>query len=103
MPTAIIPHFSRPFRIVAGLGYAATMEQDSVEDVQTCVRVLLETPVNSRIELPEYGVLDPIFTTGIDVNDLASRIGEWENRAEVDLGQRYDNLDDFLRHVQVKI
>ncbi len=54
------PHFGFPFRVENGA--VATVEQDSHDEVADCVLTALNTPVGSRIEAPEYGIPDELFT-----------------------------------------
>jgi phage baseplate assembly protein W len=55
-----IPHIAFPLRIENG--QVATVEQDSREEVRQCVLACLSTPLGSRIDAPEYGVVDETFT-----------------------------------------
>lgn len=79
---ADIPHFKTPFQILGN--QVATVEQDSDDDILTCVETLLRTPVDSRLEHPEYGVEDTAFTTSPETieNEIRESVNEWEPRAE---------------------
>ena len=66
-----------------GAGFA-TVDQDSLDDVADCVEVLVSTQRGSRLELPTYGVDDPVGTRNLDDADVLAQIAEWEPRAVVD-------------------
>lgn len=57
---AEVPHFAHPFSVSGGV--IAEVEQDSVEEIEDCVEACLRTPVGTRIDEPEYGIPDEIFT-----------------------------------------
>jgi hypothetical protein len=67
-----------------GNGVAATFPQDTYEEVASCVEMLLNTPKRYRSVVPEYGVVDPTFST-VDTNILKADLHRWEPRAEVDI------------------
>ena len=90
-----VPHLALPLTLTAA-GRLATVEQDGLEDVASCVRVLLATPRGSRLEVPEFGVPDLAFTTDLDVAELLAAVEDWEPRAHIDAeavtGQGPDGL-----------
>ena len=57
---ASAPHIEWPFRIVDGV--LQTVEQDSTEEINQCVEAVLNTPLGSRIDAPDYGVPDETFS-----------------------------------------
>lgn len=59
-PVTTLPHLSHPFRIMGNA--AVTVEQDSHDEIADCVLAALNTPEGSRIEAPEYGIPDELFT-----------------------------------------
>ena len=76
-----IPHLSLPLRLVDG--QFATVEQDTVEDILQCVRVVLTTPEGFREELPDFGLPDQTFLQGgADTAVIEETIAEWEPRAD---------------------
>lgn len=78
---AEIPHFRIPFQVIGGT--IATVEQDSDEDILTCVETVLRTPAGSRIEQPDFGVEELAFQTGQDIEtECLAAIEECEPRAE---------------------
>lgn len=98
-----VPHLRIPFRIGVG-GQAETVEQDSIEEVTQCVKVLVATNVGSRVELPEYGIADPVFT---DVSQsqrteaIAAQLKKWEPRARADVTGSVDFLDALIGHITI--
>jgi hypothetical protein len=95
------PHLKHPFRVVDGI--VAQVEQDSAEEIEQCVEAVLRTPVGSRIEEPEYGLVDPTFEQ-LPPNPSAeaylTAVAKWEPRAhligEARLGE-LGELDVTLR------
>lgn len=77
----MIPHLRIPFALAAD-GSAAVVEQDSLAEVTQNVRVLLGTVQGSRLIPADYGIPDPTFV-GLDEQDLAAAVAEWEPRAAV--------------------
>jgi phage baseplate assembly protein W len=80
-----IPHFEYPFRLGAN-GHVASVEQDEIADVASCVVVLCKTPPGARLDLPNFGVPEQVFQEkGVNSNALLPAIRSWEPRAEYDL------------------
>lgn len=59
------PHLAFPLEL-SDDGRLVVHEQDTLEDVRSCVRVLLRTPLGARPLAPDVGVPDPTFTRGIN-------------------------------------
>lgn len=78
---ADVPHLAWPFRKVGRR--LATVEQDSIEDVQQNVRAYLATARGERPLSPDFGLDDPTFGPGVDPAVLAAAIMEAEERADV--------------------
>lgn len=79
-----IPHLAVPFAL-DGRGHARTVEQDTVAEVGQCVAVLLATRPGDRLIVPGFGIDDPTFDTGVDVDLIVDAVGKWEPRATVDV------------------
>lgn len=78
-----VPHLRWPLQLAGGMLLA--VEQDTIDDVEQCVHVLLSTPVGSRPLAPDIGAADPTFV-GVDPADLESRLTDpdlGEPRADV--------------------
>lgn len=77
-----VPHFRHPFLMTAQ--GAATVDQDSIDDVTQCVYAVLATEVGSRQEEPEFGVVDQTFLQGgANLEELEAAVSEWEPRASL--------------------
>ena len=98
----MIPHLTFPFRVDTS-GSVDVLDQDSDEEIAQCVRVLLSTTMGERIELPDFGVASPVFTTmsSHDDADMAAAVGKWEPRATALVHSEV--IDESLRHVLVEL
>jgi phage baseplate assembly protein W len=95
-----VPHLSFPFRMSPSGRSVAVDEQDSSEEVVGCVQTLFLTEPGFRIDRPEFGVDDQTFREGgADLNELASKINQWEPRASDDVERL--GLDEFVDRVRV--
>jgi phage baseplate assembly protein W len=72
-------HLAIPYSLDV-TGSAATVDQDSVADVAQCLRTLLSTPTNTRVEQWEYGIADPTFGQP-SPPPIVAAINRWEPRA----------------------
>ena len=101
-----VPHFSLPFRFMSP--YAAVSEQDSIDEIADCVYAVLVCPQGFRVELPDFGLLDPTFSTPrVDENEIREALTLWEPRATTRFERAepptYDELvDDIQTFVQVR-
>ncbi len=78
-----VPHLKWPLELAGGMLLA--VEQDTIDDVEQCVHVLLSTPLGSRPLAPEVGAPDPTFV-GADAAEMSSRLTDpdfGEPRADV--------------------
>jgi phage baseplate assembly protein W len=76
-----VPHLDYPFRVRRR---AATVEQDTVDEVIDCVYAILATEPGSRLEAPDFGLADQSFRQGgADLVELAAVVKEWEPRADL--------------------
>lgn len=75
--------FALPLRL-DGRGRFATVTVDSVDDIASCVAVVLATPVGSRVEIPEFGSPRAEFV-GPDPAGMVAAVREWEPRASISL------------------
>lgn len=93
------PHFTHPFRIVGTS--AATVEQDSDEDILTCVWAICSTEIESRDELPEFGIEDLAFRDEEEVRaEVVDAVREWEPRVEADATTE---IEELIMKVQIEI
>ena len=95
-----IPHLSFPLRVEGGK--VASVEQDSPEEIRNCVLASLNTFVGSRIDAPEYGIVDETFkrqTTNPSVDTYLRAVEEDEPRAHVLGGAEVEGM---IRRVVLK-
>jgi phage baseplate assembly protein W len=91
---ADVPHFALPFRVENGR--AVVNEQDTADDVVSCVVAIMLCPTGYRAELPEFGIDDPTFREGgPDQEAIATAIARWESRADTALQVAGVALDDL--------
>lgn len=96
---ADIPHFRAPFTVVGGR--AATVEQDSDEDILTCVETILRTPLGSRIENPDLGLEDPAFLGELEIDQVCR---EAIDRSEPRAGAQFETeIREHIATVQAGV
>lgn len=89
-----VPHFDYPFRFSTASAHAVEVEQDSVEDIIDCIQTSLLTNKGDRIELPEFGISNPLFELQpLNLDDLYADVTDQEPRALVILSQQSDAVD----------
>jgi len=97
-----VPHFSLPFRFATP--YAAVNEQDSIDEISDCALAIMLYPLGYRVELPEFGLPDPTFSTPtVDTDEIRTAIERWEDRASLRLGQSTDPIDELITRVQMTV
>lgn len=75
-----IPKLKIPFSIDV-TRQVAVLEQDSLDEIAQCVYVLLSTEIDSRIEMPDYGLPSQAFKkNGVDTEEIRETVGAWEPR-----------------------
>lgn len=95
---ADVPHFDYPFRF--STPQAAVVEQDSIEEIVECCLAILLCPRGYRVELPDFGIDDPTFSSPVvDQASIRRAIETWEPRAETVLSQDVDDVDELVQHV----
>jgi phage baseplate assembly protein W len=97
-----VPHFSLPFRFATP--YAATTEQDSLDEIADCVYAILVCPAGFRVELPAFGLPDPTFAMPApDLDVMRDVVETWEPRAAVLLAENPDVVDELIANVEVQV
>lgn len=97
-----IPHFRFPFALAGDGKGLRVNEQDSQEDVEDCVEVVLSTVIGERQELPTYGLPDQAFReNGADMQVIDIVIDQWEPRADVTLSA--EEIEDLTQHVKINM
>jgi hypothetical protein len=89
------PHFALPFNL-SSLG-ALQNEQDTIEDISTCVVAIMSTHLGWRDEVPEFGIPDLAFRkVPIGAADIYDMIGQQEPRAILVVEERPGIADKLL-------
>lgn len=84
-----IPKISLPFRfhhhgVDTGM-VAHVVEQDSIEDIMSCVEAVARTIRGERVDEPEFGITDPTFSSPhAQFDRIIAEISQWEPRARLD-------------------
>lgn len=100
--TAYVPHFAFPFRF--GGPAAAVTEQDSLDEIGDCCTVVLLCPQGFRVELMEFGLPDPTFSSpDPDLNDVHVALDQWEPRAAATLDQSRDLVDEAVSYIRAQV
>jgi phage baseplate assembly protein W len=80
----IIPHLDWPVRVDSS-GHLAANEQDSIDDIATCVAISLLTPPGWRDDEPEFGSRPDFVLLPVNLSNLQSDIARDEPRAQLAL------------------
>ena len=98
----MIPHFAHPFRFEDGR--AVVVDQNSDDDVWTCVGTIVRYLKGDRLAVPDFGIPDPTFTEGrIDTEKIRVAVEKWEDRAGVVITEAPDRFDELVRHVLIEL
>lgn len=96
------PKLKVPFRLSRTGQQAAVIEQDSVDEVAQCVEAVLRTPEGTRLEEPEFGIVDLTFYEGrLPLVEYERAVNEWEPRATAEFSE--EELVELARRVNVDI
>jgi hypothetical protein len=97
------PHFDVPFRWGTNR-HAVVVEQDSTEDLITCIQAIIRHEVGSRPEAPEFGINDPTFQAPVDIADIRAKIIRDEPRVAFLLeGPEPDALDELIHRIIMRV
>lgn len=97
-----LPHFGHPFRFENGR--AVVVEQNSLDDVATCVETIVRYRQGDRIAVPNFGIDDLTFTEGdLDLDAMVQAIERWEERVDVLISEAPDRFDELVRFVRVQV
>lgn len=102
-----VPHFSLPFRFVnQGAGYptVAVSEQDSSDEIKSCVEAILRYEIGSRPEKPDFGITDPTFSSPqINTGQMYAQVDRSEPRVALSINSDINELDNLIYEVRVNI
>jgi phage baseplate assembly protein W len=98
----LIPHFDLPFKL--SVKHADVVEQDDMEDIYNCVEAVVRTEVGRRTQLPEFGIVYPVFQNQpIELADMRESIITQEPRAGVLIDQEPDILDVLVTELIITV
>jgi phage baseplate assembly protein W len=105
-----VPHFSLPFRFIDKQASPGTVkavaveEQDDVEEVLHCVETILRYPRGFRIDDPDFGTPDQLFTLGgANADEIKAAIANSEPRVEALVEVDNQTLEDLISNVLVTL
>jgi hypothetical protein len=99
------PHFKLPLQFGGIKGGALVNEQDTAEDKVDCVKAIIGFPVDTRHDMPEFGIPDIVFKqySEIVIQQVYEAIDYWEPRPLVDVGGEPLLNDQFIWNLLVKV
>lgn len=99
----MIPRLAIPVRLT-NAGSFATVDQDSVDDIAQCVRAVLTTPIGSRVEQPDFGVHDWVFSTPSPPDLVVDAVLSWEPRADISVSDIHGvGGDELVERVTAEV
>lgn len=99
----LLTHFDVPFRW-GNNGHAAEVEQDSIEDIISCIQCIVRTPKEWRPEAPQFGTPDPTFGAPVDTETIKAAILRDEPRAEILVSSAVpDDLDELIARIRLEV
>jgi|SRR3954469_15633409 phage baseplate assembly protein W len=97
-----VPHLALPLRIV-GTGYVS-VQQDTLDEVTTCVAAITLFPLGYRDDRPDFGVRALELTDRPLALDIEQAVEAFEPRASVRVAeQAYDRSDPLGAQVRVEV
>jgi phage baseplate assembly protein W len=100
---SFVPHFDLPFRFLS-TGHAATVDQDTLDDVSNCVEAIMRTLQGERNDNPSFGIPDPTFQLQpIDVGLIIEAVLQQEPRASLVMEQDPDQFNQLVADVVARV
>jgi phage baseplate assembly protein W len=97
-----IPHFSSVFDLTAN--GADVDDQDSIDEIEGCVRNIVLCPVGFRLDQPDFGIQDPTFSAvPIDTQAIKRQVEQWEPRVTADVEDQGARFDPSSRAVTIGV
>ena len=101
-----VPHFEYPFHFHEHhheVGVSAhVVEQDSMDDIISCVQVIVNTPKGTFIDDPEFGIVDQTFTTKPDYDGIMNDVVRSEPRVELLSDYDASSAEEFVYRVLLR-
>lgn len=100
---SFVPHFDIPFRFLS-TGHAATVDQDTLDDISACVEAIMRTLQGQRDDNPNFGIPDPTFQLQpIDLGLITEAVLQQEPRASLLLEQSPDAFNQLVADVVARV
>jgi phage baseplate assembly protein W len=98
-----LPRLALPLRINSG--QYVSVEQDTLDEVTTCVACITLFPLGYRDDRPDFGIVPlELNDRPLDTLDVEQAIEAFEPRAEVNVvEQPYDPADPLEARVRVEV
>lgn len=82
----------------------ATVEQDSIAEIENCVEVILRCPLGWRDELPEFGTPSVTYSQmPVDPTEIRMAIQRWESRVDVDAQPINDRVAEAIQRIRINL
>lgn len=95
------PHFDYPFRRNSQ-GFAAEVEQDTIQEITNSALAVLKTPLGFRIELPDFGIRElALQENGPSLQEIRSALNTWEPRALYEMDSA--DIDRLAKLITVNV
>jgi phage baseplate assembly protein W len=98
----LIPHLDWPVRVGAN-GHLVANEQDSIDDIASCVAISLMTPPGYRVDEPDFGSRPDFVTLPINVGAFLQQIERDEPRAALDFSDDDAARENLELRVQLRL
>ena len=83
---------------------AASVEQDTIKDIENQVFAVVATPIGFRDENPEFGVRSPLFGQApLDAKLIQEAISEWVPNASADVTEYGDAIYEAQRTIEIHL
>jgi hypothetical protein len=106
MTHVLVPHFALPFQLAYDHGSMVpkVVEEDSVEDIISCVEAAMRTMRGERVDMPSFGMDDPTFQMlPLDLESIIAQISAHENRASIVMSETPDRLDALVDVITAEV
>lgn len=98
-----IPHFRAPFSLNNGTA-ASVVEQDTLDEVMSCVTAVVACPQGAWNTNPAFGTPSQLFAQApLNPAVITAAIAQWEPRAVTAATEYPDALSDAVRNVQISV
>jgi phage baseplate assembly protein W len=102
-----IPHMSYPWRMVTqpdGTLAVNVDEQDSIDEILSCVQEIVVCPLGAWIDQPSFGMPSSVFAQApVGTGGLTQAITRWEPRATAVAREYPDLVSRSIRNISVDV